>query len=474
MDHVEDPRDAGPDAAAHDGAWARTWMGLEEMVADGRWGTLADLLVTLASDRETLGMAEEAVGTLVGRGRIVELAAALQTRQSLPMLLRLVEAEVGVRLWDVRAYELDALAREVEAEGRSDWSLWITALVAELHLSWGDLAAFTIASTALGDATTLDDRPFASLGRAKLRRILAIGGLYLSGGVDTTAAAAFAETVAEFEAAGDADEVLATRALESFVLAMVRRESAPGQIVVTERIVHEAAALGSDRLGDYLGIQAWIGALAWELDTVHAALEAFDSYEGWRPTYQVAMRDAVGLAADIVEEVQEPAELEARLARVGVGVHGSRVLMVGIRNYLAGLLADAGLAHLARLVAPELDDLAGWMGRLTAADVRTLEARIHILEKPGPDSVEAFEVVLDDFAASATLRPTAVLALRGALTCARVGLHDAARRLAARGCADLPAPAERTRWEAHYVDAVAASLEPATEPAAGEGSDLRR
>lgn len=459
MDQVEEHPVGGVGAVARDSARQRSGMGFEEMAAEGRWGPLADLLVTLASDNSTLGVAEEAVGMLVGRGRIVGLAGALQTRQSLPLLLRLVEAEVGVRLWDVRAYELDALAREVERERRADWSLWITALVAELHLSWGDLAAFTIASTALGDAGPVDDRPFARLGRAKLRRILAIGGVYLTGGADADrAGAAFAETVAEFDAAGDPDEVLATRALKSFVLAMVRRETAPAQIVVTERIVHEAAALGSDRLGDYLGIQAWIGALAWELDTVHAALEAFDSYEGWRPAYQVAMRDAVGLVVDIVEQAQAPAELEARLRMVGIGVHGSRVLMVGIRNYLAGLLADDGLAHLARLVAPELDDLVGRMGQITAVDVRMLQARVHILEKPGSDSVEAFEAVLDEFATTTTLRPSAVVALRGALTCSRVGLDDAARRLAARGCADLPAPADRTRWEAHYAAAVAPLL----------------
>lgn len=459
MDHdeiapgVEPPVSGVP---SRDRGGLQIWKGLEELVADGRWGMLADLLVTLASETSSLGVAEEAVGMLVGRGRIVGLAAALQTRQGLPLLLRLVEAEVGVRLWDVRAYELEALAREVEAEDRADWSLWITALVAEHHLSWGDLAAFTIANSALAAEDSVDDRPFARLGRAKLRRILAIGRLYLSGGVDTVDADdAFADTVAEFNAAGDPDEVLATRALGSFVLAMVHRDSAPAQIVVTERVVHQAAALGSDRLGDYLGIQAWIGALAWEFDAVHDALDAFDAYEGWRPTYQVAMRDAVGLAADIVERAQGPAELEARLRHVGTGVHGSRILMIGIRNYLAGLLVDEGFADLARIVAPEPDDLAGRMGQITTADVRTLQARIHVLEKPASDSVEAFEEVLDEYRASARLRPAAVLALRGALTCSHVGLVDPARRLAARGCADLPAPAERTRREAHYADAVA-------------------
>lgn len=52
------------------------------------------------------------------------------------------------------------------------------------------------------------------------------------------------------------------------------------------------------------------------------------------------------------------------------------------------------------------------------------------------------------------MRPTAVVALRGSLTCMHAGLEDAARRLAARGFADLPSRADRTRWESHYADAV--------------------
>lgn len=435
------------------------WRGLEEMVVAGKWGALADLLVTLASDSATLEMAEDAVKLLAGRGRIVGLGGALQTRQGLPLLLRLVEAEVGVRLWDVHAYELEALGREVERIDRTDWHLWVTALTAEHHLTWGDLSAFTIASAALGACDPEDDRPFARLGRGKLRRILAVGGIYLSGGQDSASAdEALAETVALFEAAGDPDEVLTTRALCSFVRAMVRRECAVDQIVIAERVVHEAGALESDRLGDYLVIQAWIATLAWELDAAHAALAAFDADKGWRPAYQEAMRDAVGLALDIVEHAQGPAELGSRLRFVGAGVHGSTVLMIGIRNYLAGLFADEGLPRLARHAAPDLEDLAGRMARLTTADVRTLQARVHILEKPGTDSVEEFEVALDVFARSATLRPTAVVALRGALTCLRAGLGDSARRLAERGLADLPAPADRTRWERHYADAVAELL----------------
>lgn len=434
---------------------SRTWAGLEELATEGRWGTLADLLVTLASDEPTLEIAEEAVSLLIGRGRIVGLAGALQTRQRLPLLMRLVEAEVGVRLWDVHAYELEALAREVGRTERADWKLWVTALTAEHHLSWGDLSAFTIASAALSGCDEDDDRAFARLGRGKLHRILAIGGIYLSGGQDTAASdAGLATTVELFEAAGDSDEVLATRVLCSFVRAMVRRECAVDQIVIAERVVHEAGALGSDRLGDYLVIQAWISALAWELESVHAALEAFDADEGWRPAYQEAMRDAVGLAIDVVEHAQSPAELGARLRLVGAGVHGSTILMIGIRNYLAGLFADEGLPRLARHAAPDLEDLAGRMAALTTADVRTLQARVHLLEKPGSDSVEAFEAALDEFARSATRRPAAVVALRGALSCLRVGLDDSARRLAERGLADLPAPAERTRWEQHYVDAV--------------------
>lgn len=445
----------GASADASPEGTGRTWRGLSEMVAEGRWGTLADLLVTLASDPSTLEIAEEALGQLIGRGRIVSLAGALQTRERLPLLLRLVEAEVGVRLWDVHAYELEALAREVDHTGRSDWRLWATSLIAEHHLSWGDLSAFTIASSAVAATDLDDDRPFALLGRAKAHRILAVGGLYLSGGSEAAPAdIAMAETVALFEAAGGPDEVLATRALCSFVRAMVRRESAIEQLVVTERVVHEASTLESDRLGDYTVILAWIGALAWELDAVRAALAAFDADASLRPAYLDAMRDAVGLVVDIIEHNQEPAELGARLRHVGAGVHGSTVLMIGIRNYLAGLFADEGLPHLAREAAPELEDLAGRMARLTTADVRTLQARVHILEKPGTDSVEAFEAALDEFARSSTLRPTAVVALRGALTCTRVGLEDEARRLAARGIADLPAPAERTRWESHYAASV--------------------
>lgn len=425
------------------------------MVARNRWGALADLLVTLASDSSTLEIVEEVLSLLVARGRIAGLAGALQTRERLPLLLRLLEAEVGVRCWDVHAYELEALARDVDDAARDDWKLWVTALIAEHHLSWGDLSAFTIASSALGAVDRGDLRPFALLGRAKLQRILAIGGFYLSGGNEAVSAdAAMAETIAVFEAAGSTDEVLGTRALCSFVRAMVKRESAIEQIVLTERVVHQASALESDRVGDYTVILAWIGALAWEFDVVHAALAAFDADSRPRPAYLEAMRDAVGLAVDIVEHIQEPAELGARLRQVGTGVHGSTVLMIGIRNYLAGLLADEGYPHLAREVAPELADLAGRMARLTAVDVRTLHARVLILEKPGTDSVEAFEATLDEFARSSTLRPTAVVALRGALTCTRVGLDESARRLAARGFADLPARADRTRWESHYADAV--------------------
>jgi len=445
---VTDPSGSGrnPDKAR------RTWAGLTVMVDEDRWAMLADLLVELASDESTEVVAEEAIGFLLGRGRVVALTEALRTRQGLPLLLRLFEVEVGVRLWQIRSYEIEALRAELDQTGRRDLWLWATALAAEHYMWLGDLSAFTIASAALAAADLDDERLFARIGRGKLRRLLAIGGLYLSSGTeDSSSSDIRAAALAEFEAAGCTDEIVATEVMYSIALSMMRRQDADAQVPSVRRAAESLGELGSDRYGDALLCWAWLATLAWDLPATATALAEFDEFEGRRPASLVEMRELLGLALDIVSGTATHFELLMRLRHLAARRLWPTVLLEGMSLYVVGLLLDTGITDLVHEVGPELLDEQG-IGHVTHMDRLTVRARMRILEKPGTDAVDEFEAVLDQVEARGPARMAAVVALRGAADCGRSGLPDAAGRLLERGSSALPAEGDLTARELHYLE----------------------
>ncbi len=421
----------------------------------GDWDALASRLVELCSDPETQHLAESAVLHLMSRGRVNGLLAALRAESGpgKPLFLRIVEADAAVRVGEATYPDLVALDGEVSHGDRTDWHLWMAAILVE-HFTWqADVGGLPVARAAIEGAAAgsggVTRSKWVLMGRGRLQRWLAVEAAGSADTGDGSAELMMSEALSDLAAAGCDEEVATSRALMAFFQGLVHREDLADSIDAIEDALATMRRLGSDRWPLAQIALGWARAVNWEFAAARTCVAEFDRGWGPLPGGFVGARILLEAALDLVED-DPGADLVARLQFIADEMRSRSPFVGGALIFVGGLLADAGLGDLARRFALPADGIAP-LPLVTYMDALTLQARCEVLENPGPDTVQALEDVLARCESVGPARRAAGAALRAAWDCERVGLADEAQRLRSRGLRGLPPQGEWTQREVYYA-----------------------
>ncbi len=225
--------------------------------------------------------------TLLASGRSAELRALLATQGAAQddgddLLAAVIDADLGVRNFEVGLAQLDGLVRRVEREGsdRPHLRWWVQAMLAERFLYESDVEAVVVAATMLPDLPTGPIQRLEVLyARGRLRRISSL--LYLlspSPENNLLHRRMRDDAINDFLRCGFGDEAAVTRALSAAVEAidsegdlrdnLARMTEARGEILARRSSPFWVASI------DY-GI-AMLALLIGDLATVHRSLDAME------------------------------------------------------------------------------------------------------------------------------------------------------------------------------------------------------
>ncbi|MBI2703975.1 MAG: hypothetical protein HYX32_01605 [Actinobacteria bacterium] len=394
--------------------------------------SLADQLVRLAADEDTMAEAEALVCGLLAAGSLEPMRKVLDGRDDLPLLVRVLLADAATRTASCSPEEVHELFCEVNQRGRPEWRLWISAISADFSLWRGDLNGVAVAQAALIGAEEHDRGPLHAIARGRLRRLLGLATLLAGFGLRDAADDLVASAQADFEEAGCAEEQAITRGLFATVLILMEGDPGHDRIPLVRESVEELLAMGSDRV--LLGWVAlgWTSGVSFDFATVRDCLAELDA----APDGAVwpILRHFVSVlraVLDLNANGPTPGVVATVLAEFRA-LNSSLVAGPTAAIYVAGVLLDAGAID----AAVEVMEIAGppdpSISGVTGLYRREIDARIHLLQSPGPAAISTVEAVATEQKLH-DARLAGEFLLRCSWDCIRAGLTDDGERLRARG-----------------------------------------
>jgi hypothetical protein len=373
------------------------------------------------------------------RGRLLELEDELRgcAAADVPMGERLLAMELAMRTGRARLPDMDRLRIDVRATGRIDHQAWMASLLA-LHAFWrGEYACFQYAAVeleSLEDETELS--PLGLVGRGRLRRLVATG-MYMGAhgfGIER-ADVLLAAALADLGAAGARDDLIVTRLIGAAYGSFAHLERMAGLRPSVRRLADELVQMGSDRRSYGKLVVAIMALCAHDFEEARVAL---DEADGMGPPVSPDEVVTVRMVSMLYNLMTVPSHRAAEaFAAAAAHFRTSTGLLGGNAARLASILADYGVTEGARHVSPPLES-AGSQSLLVEFDIRTVHARLDILEGGGPEALAKVNALLDDLDANGLPGRCARVAQSAARDCARKGLKDAADELRARALASAP------------------------------------
>ncbi|MCC7076574.1 MAG: hypothetical protein IT198_05560 [Acidimicrobiia bacterium] len=400
---------------------------------------------------------EDLAFDLLGTGSPEPLQAAIACipAQDRSLLLRIADADIAMRSKTVQLPHLQRLQQQAEdaaSDGKDDYRAWLAAIFAE-HFFWkGDLLALGITETALAG---IPDEPLLPvhvlLARARLRRINAIGGLFVGTpeGHDK-ARHLLTAALKDFSRAGWEEERAMSATMFATLWTLVSWDDIGDARSIADESAARLHALGSDYTPIALVGLAMIAFLQGDMAAAHAAVDKAEGLAG--PPYlagTVVIRHLRAFARLIGEGPGD--DVYAALDEVAAGLRaqfmeGAGAMVVAV----AAVLADLG----------EVEAAKHWFGRAHFSepltpyshfDTRSCEIRLEILDTGDEAAVDSLRTLVRQMRAVGLGRLAGVNCLRAARDCERVGLPGVADTLRTEGLALVPPPKDRTLWEALWA-----------------------
>jgi len=401
--------------------------------------------------------AEIDVFKLLARGqlsRVRESVRRIDPRDR-SVLLRLADVDAENRMQAISLHQLDGLEFELTDlvnAGGPDFRPWLAAIRAEHFLLWkSDGVGLIIAGTALNDfpdGLILSEHLLVARGR--LRRIQAVWHLFAGSPSAATEARAMLElALADLSRAGWEEERLLSVVWFTSLWTVISWEDVQTAGHVLAETIDRLHALESPYLAVALVTSAAVAFIAGDIGGALAALDR-------------AHKETVVAFPNIVNVISSEIETFRSLLANGPTPETLQQLSGTADDFRSGLahgaasmlveaaLISADLGH--HDVSAELAARAELCADLTPfgpLDRRALRARLTIASGEPEAGVHAIKDLRRDQHRVGLHRRAAVVALRAARDCARVGAVDASDELRALAIDDLPAnTSEWTLWEA--------------------------
>jgi hypothetical protein len=414
------------------------------LIRQRSWSALAAQLVEAAaagdegSENDELAPAEAIVCELLAHGTLEGVRAALEGRDDLPLIVRILSVDAATRMARCSPEDVQALFTEVTRDGGPELRLWMSAVSADFSLWQGDLNGVAIAQAALIGAEEQNRGPLYAIARGRLRRLLGLAALVGGVAMRRLSEEMMAAALTDFESAGCTEEQVVTRGLFATVNVLVEGDVDGVRIPQIRAALDGLRELGSDRI--VLGQLAlgWTSGVNFDFRTVAECLEAIDADDA--DAVWPILRHFVSVLRAILElhaNGPEPAALET-LVREFRALQTSVVAGPTAALYVAAVLLDAGAVDTAEQIMAIAGPHDPMLDSVSTLIRREVEVRIELQRRPGPEAMAAIEALTQERIDRGQLRFAGEFLLRCAWDCVRLDRHDDAERLRAQGEQLLP------------------------------------